>query len=188
VLRTVGIGLVEAAIGAASLLGEIAPRAVLFLGTCGAYPAGGAPRIGDVVVARAVKLVDPAIVEGYAALPDVVPTRLEVDASLHAGLVRGDARSADVATTLAITTDDGLAAVIGRASGCEVEHLEAFAVAAACARAGVAFGAVLGVANVVGGNARQEWLRHHREATRAAAAHVLGWVGAGAAGVRSADP
>ena len=183
VARAVGIGIVSAAVGTTSVLREVAPRAVVFIGTCGGYAVEGAPRIGEVAVAREAVLVDPTCVEDRAAIPEAMTLRLPSGQALQDGLTRGGAVSVAVATTLAITTDDDLARVISRASGCLVEHLEAFAVASACQSAGVPFGAVLGVANVVGGRAREEWLRHHRAAASAAALHVLEWVGAGAPGL-----
>src|SRR5262249_24414081 len=96
------------------------------------------------------------------------------------GLADGKVRRADVATTLAITTDDDLANLVGDTLSCEAEHLEAFAVAAACARAAVPFAALLGIANRVGASARQEWLRHHLGAGRAATDAVTAWLRRGA--------
>ena len=50
-----------------------------------------------------------------------------------------------------------LAATLAESVGADVEHLEAFGVATACAREHIAFGVVLGIANIVGANAREEW-------------------------------
>jgi hypothetical protein len=91
-------------------------------------------------------------------------------------------RRVDVATTLAITTDDVLASRVADAYGCEVEHLEAFAVASACARERVPMAAVLAVANRVGSRARDEWRRHHGAAGKAATDWVAAWLRRGAPG------
>jgi nucleoside phosphorylase len=95
-------------------------------------------------------------------------------------LTDAGARAADVATTLAITVNDDAAGFIARESATEVEHLEAFAVAIACAAAGVAFAAVLGVANVVGARAREQWQANHHRAAARAASVVLQWLRDGA--------
>ena len=61
-------------------------------------------------------------------------------------------------------------ALAARLAGCgDVEHLEAFGFARACAAEGLPCGAVLGVANMVGGRGRAEWLAHHASASDDAA-------------------
>ena len=87
--------------------------------------------------------------------------------------MRAGARGVDVATTLAITVDDAAAARIASSASVHVEHLEAHGVAAACAARGIPFAAALGVANVVGARARDEWRAHHRSAASAAVDVVL---------------
>jgi hypothetical protein len=72
-----------------------------------------------------------------------------------------DATPSVVATTLAITTDDDVAAAMGDSVQADVEHLEAFAVGRACELAGVMFSAVLGVANIVGARGREQWRENH---------------------------
>ena len=165
----VGVGLVGAAIGAAAVA-RANPSLVVFSGTCGAYP--GALSLFDVVVAEELRLVVPAVVEGRARNPaDVSPPlhapRAPVDALVAAGAI-----AVRVATTPAITIDDALAARIALATGCAVEHLEAYAIAAACASFGVPFVAVLAVANRVGAAAHTEWLANHDAASRRAAAVI----------------
>jgi nucleoside phosphorylase len=174
--RAMGIGLPMAAAGAAMHLGDLRPRAVLALGTCGAY-AGAGLAIGDVVVGRRVRLVDPSVLRGSSEFPRPMSIVAEAHASM-ANAIAGatGARLADVATTLAITVEDTEAARIAGGTGAHVEHLEAYAVATACAARGIPFGAVLGVANVVGAQARDEWRLHHHEAARAAADVVLRWL------------
>jgi hypothetical protein len=154
------------------------------VGTCGVYEASAsALPIGRVAIARAVRLVGPAVIEGRAAIPAPMASACEADARIAGALVARGAVAADVATTLAITTDDALAARVASSSACAVEHLEAFAVARACAAASVPFAVALGVANVVGSTARDEWRANHRAAGDAAADIVLGWIAAGAEGL-----
>jgi nucleoside phosphorylase len=102
---------------------------------------------------------------------------LDADAAVAEALCRATgARLADIATTLAITVDDRTAARIAVASSAQVEHLEAHGTATACAAQSVPFGVVLGVANVVGAHAREQWRAHHRAASQAAADAVLRWL------------
>ena len=170
--RVVGIGLPMAAAGAAMQLVEMQPGAVVLLGTCGTY-AGSGIGLGEVIAARRVRLVDYSVVRGVAQFPDPMSVVTDAYPAALQALLRAGAREADVATTLAVTVDDGVAAHIARATAAHVEHLEAYGVAAACAARGIPFGAALGVANQVGAGAREEWRAHHRTAAAAAVDVVL---------------
>ena len=205
IARSVGIGLVRAAIGASEQIAATRPRFVVLLGTCGAYALSGSlsarvrqsgggeadaaerPRagdlaIGDVAIADRVMLVEPSVVMGTSEFPDAVSTMTRADGAICNGLATAGGRLVSVATTLGITVDDGTAAQMARATGAHVEHLEAHAVATACELRGVLFSAVLGVANIVGANAREEWRANHRRASDAAAQHLLRWLEQGAPG------
>jgi nucleoside phosphorylase len=173
--RVVGIGLPMAAVGAAMLLGELQPRAVILVGTCGAY-IGSDLAIGDVITARRVRLVDPGVVAATAQFPEPMSVAIDAHASLAAGLEATGAHRVDVATTLAITVDDAAAGAIAHATRAQVEHMEAYGVAVACAARGVPFGALLGVANFVGARGRGEWRAHHTTAAAAAADRVVHWL------------
>lgn len=173
--RAVGIGLPSASAGTALSIEELAPRAVVLVGTCGVYP-GADLAIGDVVAARRVMLIEPAVLTGEAQYPEPMSVLQESDTQLRVHLVARGAREADVATTLAITVSDAAAERIASSTSMHVEHLEAHGVATACAARGVRFAAALGVANFVGKTARAEWLAHHRAAAAAAANTVLAWL------------
>jgi futalosine hydrolase len=179
--ETVGIGIATAAAGAARRLAAYQPRGVVLLGTCGSY--GDAAPLGSVAVARRVVLAEPAVARGEAAYPDPMSTEVNADPALRDALHANGGHLADVATTLAVTTDDPLAARLAAFTSCQVEHLEAYGVAAACAAQGVPFVAALGVANRVGSRGREEWRQNHRAASAAAIAIVLKWMRAGAAGL-----
>ncbi len=176
--RIAGIGLAAASVGSAEHIGELEPRAVVLVGTCGAYRGAGLS-IGDVVVAGPLRLVDTAAIAGTAQFPEPMGIATETDASLANALAALGARRCCVATTLAITVDDEAAARIARGVGAEAEHLEAHGVATACASRGVPFVAVFGVANLVGSTGRAEWLANHRRAEAAAGALVLRWIHGG---------
>jgi nucleoside phosphorylase len=172
----VGIGLPVSAAATAAHLGELRPAAVLAIGTCGAYP-GTALQIGQVVVARRIRLADASALRGHSQFPE--PMSITVDAPPHLvdALTRATgAPAVDVATTLAITVDDPTAERIAHATGAQVEHLECYGVATACAMRGVAFGALLAVANMVGAQARTQWRIHQKEAAQAAADAAIRWL------------
>jgi futalosine hydrolase len=174
--QVVGIGLPMAAVGSAMHLAVLRPRAVLLVGTCGAYADSGVG-IGEVVVADRVMLVDPSTLRGASQFPEPMSIASDANRGLSGGIAHATgARPVDVATTLAITVDDPTALEMARATGARVEHLEAHAVATACAARGVPFGAVLGVANIVGSRARDQWRVHHHDAARAAAEAVFVWL------------
>jgi nucleoside phosphorylase len=179
--ETVGVGLATAAAGAARRLAMLRPRGVVLVGTCGAYATG--PAIGRVAVSSRVVLAEPAVAGGEAAFPEPMSTELLADHALADALRAAGADGADIATTLAVTTSDSLAARLAAFTGCHVEHLEAYGVAAACAAQGVPFVAALGVANTVGSRGREEWRQNHRAASAAAIAGVTGWAAAGAPGL-----
>jgi nucleoside phosphorylase len=183
----VGIGLVAAAGGLTALLERIRPRALVLVGTCGAYQGQGID-VGQVVVGRRIHLVSAAVALGRGAFPQPMSTVVDVDPALSAGLAEPGLRAVDVATTLAITIEDGLSATMGRREGCHVEHLEAFAAAQRAASRGVPFATVLGVANQCGSSAREQWKANHRRVGDEVARHVAAWLERGAPGVRAGRP
>jgi nucleoside phosphorylase len=152
----------------------------VLVGTCGAYEGSGL-RIGDVVAAKTVCLADGGVAEGRAAFPEIMRQRLDLSPDMRASLTAAGAREARVATTLGVTTDDACAHRLAECG--EAEHLEAFAVASACAAAGVPLAIVLGVANTVGASGRAEWRANHARAGLAATEQVEQWIAAGAPGL-----
>lgn len=172
---TVGIGLVNASAGATAAIAEHRPGSVILVGTCGAYPRSGL-QIGDVVVASRVGLASTAAARGQASLVSSMTAWLEPDPTLTRALDAHGATPATVSTTLAITTDDALAHLLRDTYGADVEHLEAYAVAHACAVAKVRFACVLGVANAVGANGRDEWKQNHEHASARVAEVVKAWL------------
>jgi nucleoside phosphorylase len=179
VAGAVGIGLPEAAVGAARLLAEVAAPVVVLMGTCGAYE-GASLALESVIASRRVHLADALALAGASQYPGPMLTAIDADPPLVGSMERAGAHPVDVATTLAITVDDAAASSLRGRTGASVEHLEAFAVAIACRRAQRRFVAVLGVANAVGARARGEWRAHQAAASEAAAATVARWLAAGA--------
>lgn len=159
-----GIGLVDAGIGLTRCIMARHPTHVLALGTAGAAPKSGLA-VNDVVVGQSVRLVDPAVVEGRAALP--FAGEATFDAAMVDALFAAGARPCAIANTLGITTDDALAAKLGVLA--PVEHLEAYAVARTCHALGVPCTVVLGIANIVGSKGREQWRANHVQASARAA-------------------
>ncbi len=182
-LVPVGIGLVEAALGTARALGDaqgLAPDALIFVGTAGAYGRDLAPGRA-LVVADEVLLVSTAVVRRHAYLPDRVPTRVPASRRLSRSLLAAARRvtrpdgvviEGAVANPLAITRNARLAHALAEATSARAENLEAFAVARAALAWGVPFAAVLGIANRVGPAAHTEWRTHQAAASAMACAAI----------------
>jgi futalosine hydrolase len=175
VLEPVGIGAIDAAVGAAGAIARARPARVLFVGTAGIYGREKEAReaIGTAMVAGEIVCMSTAALKGEAYLPGPMVVQVPTSRSLQAALAGGRAGEPrdlprDVASPLAITRSVALGRRIAEATGATLENLEAFAVARAAAAAGVPFAAVLGVANRVGPTGHEEWQRHHRAASRAA--------------------
>ena len=160
--EALGVGMVAAAAEMACLIAIRRPDAVLLLGTAGAYPGG--PEPGTIVTARRISLGSGTAATGHGYVP-LAPA--PVVAVPFEGLP-----AFDVLSCIAITTDPALAARLGE--GAQVEHMEAFGMAWACARAGIPMGVVLGITNRVGPDAHAEWKARRDEVERAVADRVRG--------------
>ncbi len=163
----VGVGLVEAAIGAEQAIATYQPGAVVLVGTAGAF-ASSRIAVGHVVVSTRAVVASTAVALDRGAIAPGMIHSVDADAGLYGRFVASGVKRVTVATTLAITTDDELARDIATQTGAHVEHLETFAVARACAKASIPFCAVLGIANVVGSRGRSQWRAHHERASSAA--------------------
>jgi purine-nucleoside phosphorylase len=169
--RPVGVGAVDAGIGAARAIADVGPARVIFVGTAGSYVVtGGALPIGTVALPEELVLCSTATLRADGYLPAPMIQRAPVAADLLADLRRTapEAARGSAATTLAITRTAALARRIARATGAVAENLESFAVARAAARTDVPAAVVLGIANRVGPRAHSEWRRHHEAASKAA--------------------
>ena len=186
VAKTIGVGMAVAGAATATRIHQLAPRAVVVLGSCGIYPSPTGYRPLDIVVPASLHLFDPSVAAGKAAFPEPMQTAIEPDAALTAGLLAASdarGRSVPVATTMAITTDDAIARAVHPATALEAENLELFPVALACRAADVPFGAVLGVTNMVGSTGRTDWRQYQRDAAIAAAEVFVNWLRRGAPGL-----
>ena len=168
VARSAGVGLVEAAIGATAAIAEMKPEAVIFVGTAGLYPNRRLDlALAGVAAARRLVLSADGVTTGDAYLPRALPAAQETTLALRRIAAATGLLMADVACPLAITSRPVAVGRRGRAPACDLENLEAFAVARAAAVAGLPFAAILGISNAVGPSAHAAWKRN---ATRAAAA------------------
>ena len=177
VLEPVGIGAIDAAVGAARAIARARPDRILFVGTAGIYglERGAREAIGTAAVGGEILCMSTAALKGHAYLPGPMVVRVGTSRSLQTALGGGRAGRTgraeivrDVACPLAITRSAALGRRIAEATGATLENLEAFAVGRAAGAAAVPFAAVLGVANRVGPTGHEEWQRHHRAASRAA--------------------
>jgi nucleoside phosphorylase len=175
-LQPVGIGAVDAAVGAARALAAHRPDRVVFVGTAGVYAGARALPIGGAAVAGEVHLVSTAALSGRGYLPRPMALRAPPPPRLGRELAGAAEPLVAVACPLAITRSPALARRIAGATGASLENLELFAVARAAAAAGIELAAVLGIANRVGPAAHGEWLAHHRAASEAACTWVAAWI------------
>ncbi len=158
--EVVGIGAIAAAARMAAILAVKKPDKVLLIGTASSYPGG--PALGDVVTARRVGTSASVAVMGLGYVPRP-PNPLVCDPFILHDL---GIDSVDVLTASAVTTDSVLA---GRLSdGWQIEQMEAFGVALACAQADVPFAGIFGIASQAGPEAHIQWLSHRAEAQEAA--------------------
>lgn len=163
--EVVGVGPVVAAANAARIIERQEPKAVIMIGTAGAYPGG--PPIGSAIVAKKLGLSYGVASMGMGYVPRA-PQPIEVDPSLYACL---QLAKHNVLTVGAVTTNEQLA---GRLSdGWEVEHLEAYSVAFACQQRNIPCVVVLGIANEVGPLAHSEWLTNRDAAQKIAREAIL---------------
>lgn len=183
--KTVGVGMPVAGASAAKRVFQLAPRAVVHLGTCGVYPGLPDYQPYDVIVASKLVLVDHGVLTGKARWPEPLQGERSPHAMLISGLAAAGNRvfQAPVACTTAVTTDEALAADIPRLTGCHAENLEAFAVAHACHLAEVPFVSVLAATHVVGPTAKEDWVKYERQATLRAAEALITWLHNGAQGL-----
>lgn len=166
--EVVGIGAVIAAVRAARAIERHQPDGVVFLGTAASYPGG--PEMGTAVAARRVGLSHGVAAMGLGYVPRQ-PRPIPCDEGL---LERSGLPAVDVLSVSALTTDDKLAERLS--DGWQVEHMEIYGVAAACADVGVPFAGILGIASRVGPQNHTLWLTNRGEArdtARAAARRLL---------------
>src|SRR5262245_2446611 len=175
VLGTIGVGAVDAALGAAAAIAAARPARVIFVGTAGAYPRGRATAaIGTVAIAGELSLVSTAALRGDGYLPEPLATSAPTSVLLAATIAAGGSGRKPVpllgvACPIAVTRSATLGRHLAHATGAALENLEAFAVARAATAAGVDdVTAVLGIANRVGPSGHREWRGHHLAASRAA--------------------
>ncbi|UJR78260.1 hypothetical protein [Sandaracinus amylolyticus] len=183
--KIVGMGMAVAAAAAARGILAVQPRAVLMIGTCGVYPNLPQYRPHDLLVPSRAQLVDHAVLAVRASFPEPMQTVAETHALMSSALRACHPRGhlAPVASPLAQTTDDTLAAAITPSTGCEAENLELFAVAMACRAADVPFAAALGISNIAGSTGRHDWSQFQRDAVSSAASAVAAWMHNGAQGL-----
>lgn len=176
--KTVGVGMAVAGGLAAKRVYQMKPRAVVLVGTCGVYSGVPGYQPHDVVVSSVFRLVDFGVLHSWSAFPQPMQTEVSSHSTMSIGLSAAapQARQVPVASPLAETVDDVSSARIAEFTGCDVECLEAFAIAQVCAMAQVPFAAALGVSHVAGSSAQADWRNFERQSCVAAADTLVGWL------------
>jgi nucleoside phosphorylase len=176
--KTVGVGMAAASGLAAKRVYQLAPRAVILLGTCGVYSGLPGYEPHDVVVGSAFHLLDLSVMNGAAAFPQPMQTEVRPHGPLTTGLAATTprARQVPVGSPLAETIDDESSLRMAQRSGAEVESLEAFSVAQVCSMAQVPFAAVLGVSHVAGSTGHTDWRSFERQSCLRTAEALVRWV------------
>ncbi|MCB0359859.1 MAG: hypothetical protein KDD44_09490 [Bdellovibrionales bacterium] len=155
-LHSVGVGMVEAALGTTRLLAalpDVSNTEVLFIGSAGAL----SPELQLLtpVVASFAALGDPSLARGESYLPDICPTTFpanELSSLPFLGISR-----CGIATPASISATESLAALLQEQTKASAENLELFGVATACASFGVPWSALSVITNHVGPAAHQQW-------------------------------
>lgn len=190
-LAAIGVGPVEAALGAAELLGPPhqgpgaskgprRPSAAILIGTCGAF-AGRGLSIGDAVLVTRSVLTASDAAAGRSYIPAPAAAASHADPALCASIARAtDLASVGAATVAAITSDAASAARLQQVTAMDTEHMEAHAFLRAAERAKVPAACVLGVANYVGPEAHEQWKASAALASSAAVEALVRWLRAGA--------
>ncbi len=171
VTAVVGVGLVEAAAGAARAIAQTLPTRVVLLGTAGVFE--GAPFKPPQAVWAKRLVLGVTDDDSHAQIPAPMPRLATPSAGWGRQIARAAGLPAAVVTCpLAITRDPVRARTLSQATGAQLENLEAFAVARAAAQARVPLAVILGVANTVGPSGQAQW-RAHGDAAAAAACDAL---------------
>ena len=159
-VRCTGVGAITAAATTARLIGELKPKRVLFVGTCGAHDERLA--IGDLLEVTEAVSVSMEEANGRAYRPSIECVRWPATMSFPHPLAL---KASTVAGTVAISKTLEGAKLLAQTA--PAGHLEVTGVFAACHGAGVPCGAVLGVANHVGPEAHQEWKANNKHVSNA---------------------
>ncbi|MEY3901766.1 MAG: hypothetical protein RL189_1072, partial [Pseudomonadota bacterium] len=169
---TTGVGTPRAAAALSGFLASASatsglPRLVCFVATAGAYD----PQ----TPLNSAHLVDTALwsdgdlLSGRAYLPQVAGAE-SINSDFAKTLQNKDSTKKAISTP-AITLHDELCTSLSKCA--ELENLEVYGVALACALHSVPWIASLGVSNSVGAQAHAEWKKNHRSASLAAQQLIL---------------
>ena len=154
-LESVGIGLVEAAVGTTRLLERLRPERVFFIGSVGTSDLGLS--LLSLVTAQTV------------TAPGFKKRVYSADESLLQ-ILKEQAELCKVYSTLEITRDPELALRLAeQTGGSSCESLELFAVAAACEAFEVPWASISAVTNYLSPEGQKEWEENHLRAAEATA-------------------
>lgn len=163
IIEPIGVGMVDAAIGATEILSQNKADLAWLVGTCGVFPRRPISRMSAVEISS-FHWADANILQNEAAHVGTVSTRITRKEAFGSHL-----ETVACACTAGITTSDAWAERLAELSKCDVENLEGYAFAHACEHAGIRWRATFVVTNTVGAYGRTEYA-----ANKEAAAKYLG--------------
>ena len=171
-LKTCGIGAIEAGIQSAFLISEINPSAVYFLGSAGFYP-NTFLSIGDVALGHIYRFGDSGMVDSKTYKPEIMNHAVENPTVCLTEKFSFKVKNSVVLTVPSITKNDELAIKMRDYFKSDVEHLEVYSIAKVCELLKIPFFSLLGLSNEVGIHSHQQWLDFQDKAVKNAG-EVLG--------------
>lgn len=159
ILKTVGIGAVEAAINSALLISDLKPQSVYFLGSAGFYPETYLS-VGDVALGYIYQFGDLGQVQNHSYKPEIMNREIESSTFCLTDKFSFKVKNCSVITVPSITKNDELSQKIKDFFKTEVEHLEVYSTAKICSDFQIPFFSVLGLSNQVGINSHQQWIEN----------------------------
>lgn len=174
---TLGIGLVQAAIGATREIRDFLTREnmeasdleLIFIGSVGSVN-NSIPLLSLVSASKSI-LHEPSSLEGKTFLVDKMRTELSPLHSLFADLARKEI----ISTSLGITCSPALAEKILRKTKATCENLELFALASAASEINVSWSSLSCVTNHLDQEAHSNWQKNHLQAAEITASTLKTW-------------
>lgn len=155
-LKTIGVGPIEAGINAALLIKEFQPSSVYFLGSAGHYP-NAFLSVGDVAIGHTYLFSDLGEVQNLSYKPEIMNPQLNTSTVCLTEKFSFKVKNCVVLTVPSITKNDEWSKKISEQLHVEVEHLEVYSIAKACQDFQIPFVSVLGISNEVGSHSHEQW-------------------------------
>lgn len=155
-LGVCGVGPVDAGIQTAKLISVLKPTQVWFIGTAGVYPDRYLSP-GDVVIGSEFLFGDTGLSAGTSYVPEIQMMKSEPVTLCLEPTFPFKVKNGKILTVPSITKSEKSAVELRDHFGADAEHLEVFSVWRACNLFHIPFSAVLGISNIVGPEAHEQW-------------------------------